>query len=54
MPFKSNKQRKYLFANNPEVAKKMAKRKNYECGGYVTIVIEPTMKKGKKNVKKKK
>lgn len=53
MPFKSNKQRKYLFAAKPEVARKMAKRKSYEHGGYVTIVIGPTMKKGKKNVKKK-
>ncbi len=53
MPFKSNKQRKYLFANKPEVARKMAKRKSYEHGGYVTIVIGPLMKKGKKNVKKK-
>ena len=53
MPFKSNKQRKYLFANKPEVARKMTKRKSYEHGGYVTIVIGPLMKKGKKNVKNK-
>ena len=27
MPFKSDKQRKYLFKNKPEVAKKFAKHK---------------------------
>ena len=53
MPFKSNKQRKYLFAAKPDVARKMAKRKNYECGGYLTIVIGQNMKKCKNNLKKK-
>ena len=28
MPFKSNKQRKYLFAAKPDVARKMAKKCN--------------------------
>ena len=46
MPFKSNKQRKYLFAAKPEVARKMAKRKSYGHGGFVTIVIGPLMKIG--------
>ena len=35
MPFKSEKQRKYLFANEPEIAKKWAKK--YSKGGYVVI-----------------
>ena len=35
MPFKSEKQKKYLFANEPEIAKKWAK--NYKNGGYVII-----------------
>ena len=33
MPFKSDKQRKYLFAKKPEVAKKLAKK--YAYGGTV-------------------
>ena len=33
MPFKSDKQRKYLFAKKPEVAKKLAKK--YRYGGHV-------------------
>jgi len=33
MPFKSEKQRKYLFANEPEIAKRWAK--NYKKGGFV-------------------
>ena len=51
MPFKSNKKRKYLFANKPRVAKKMAKKK-YGHGGVLTIVIA-SPKKGKKNNGKK-
>jgi|TARA_Y100001963_G_scaffold88031_1_gene121641 hypothetical protein len=35
MPFKSEKQRKYLFANEPEIAKKWAK--NYKHGGFVIV-----------------
>jgi hypothetical protein len=31
MPFKSEKQKKYLFANEPEIAKRWAK--NYKDGG---------------------
>lgn len=34
MPFKSDKQRKYLFAKKPEVAKKLAKKHAY--GGTVS------------------
>ena len=30
MPFKSEKQRKYLFANKPEIAKRWAKDYNTE------------------------
>lgn len=47
MPFKSDKQRKYLFAKKPEVAKKLAK-KDYEDGGIVTDdeVKKSRMKKG--------
>lgn len=33
MPFKSEKQRRYLWANEPEIARKWAK--NYKDGGYV-------------------
>ena len=33
MPFKSDKQRGYLFANEPEIAKKWAKE--YRAGGAV-------------------
>ena len=37
MPFKSEKQRKYLFANKPEIAKRWAK--DYKDGGF--IVVKP-------------
>jgi|TARA_B100000927_G_scaffold272479_1_gene250141 hypothetical protein len=52
MPFKSSKQRKYLFANKPGVAKKMAKKK-YGHGGSVLTIVIASPKKGKKNDKKK-
>ena len=51
MPFKSNKQRKFLFAEKPDVAKKFiehSKRKTYKHGGCVTIMIATPMKKEKK------
>ena len=32
MPFKSEKQKKYLFANKPKIAKRWAKE--YRVGGY--------------------
>ena len=35
MPFKSEKQKKFLFANKPEIAKRWAK--NYNKGGPVII-----------------
>ena len=35
MPFKSEKQRRYLFANEPEVAKKFAK--DYNMGGVASM-----------------
>ena len=35
MPFKSEKQRKFLFVNEPEIAKKWAK--NYKHGGFVIV-----------------
>ena len=33
--FKSEKQKKYLFANEPEIAKRWAK--NYKHGGFVIV-----------------
>jgi hypothetical protein len=36
MPFKSEKQKKFLFANKPEIAKKWAKK--YKKGGTVVKV----------------
>jgi len=33
MPFKSEKQRKYLFKNKPKVAKKFAKHSKKKKGG---------------------
>ena len=51
MPFKSDKQRKFLFAEKPEVAKNFvdhAKRKQYNKGGCITIMISTPMKKHKK------
>ena len=42
MPFKSSKQRKYLYANNPKVAKKFAK--DSKNGGK----IRKTARKGKR------
>ena len=51
MPFKSEKQRKYLWANEPKVAKKFvdhAKRKQYNKGGCITIMIATPMNKDKK------
>ena len=35
MPFKSEKQRKYLFANEPKIAKRWAK--DYKHGGFITV-----------------
>jgi len=37
MPFKSEKQRKFLFANEPKIAKRWAK--DYKHGGF--IVVKP-------------
>ena len=51
MPFKSNKQRKFLFAEKQDVAKKFvdhSKRKEYKHGGCITIMIATPMKKDKK------
>ena len=42
MPFKSEKQRKYLHANHPEIAQRW--EKNYKKGGS----IGENKKKGKK------
>lgn len=36
MPFKSAKQRKYLYAKKPKVAKKLAK---HSKGGVLTVVL---------------
>jgi hypothetical protein len=40
MPFESDKQRKYLYANKPEVAKQLAKHNSSKSGkmnkGYKT------------------
>ena len=35
MPFKSEKQKKFLFANKPEIAKRWAKK--YKNGGYIEV-----------------
>ena len=35
MPFKSEKQRRYLFANEPEIAKKWSKE--YNMGGVASM-----------------
>ena len=55
MPFKSEKQRKYLWANEPKIAKEWTQRygsrTKYEKGGCVTIMIATPMKKHK--IKKK-
>jgi len=40
MPFKSEKQRKYLFANEPKIAKQWAK--NYNDGGLAVPQIKAT------------
>tara|TARA_Y100001973_G_C5167594_1_gene317097 strand:- start:1077 stop:1238 length:162 start_codon:yes stop_codon:yes gene_type:complete len=53
MPFKSNKQRKFLFKNKPEVARKMSKKKYGHGGSVLTIVIASPKKGNKKNGKKK-
>ena len=49
MPFKSEKQRKFLWANEPKVAKawtqRYGSRTKYEKGGCVTIMITPPLKK---------
>ena len=37
MPFKSEKQRKYLHANHPEIAKRW--EKEYKDGGPVRVAI---------------
>jgi len=36
MPFKSEKQRKFLWANNPEVARRWAEK--YKKGGYAVTI----------------
>ena len=52
MPFKSEKQRKFLWANEPKVAKdwtqRYSSRTKYEKGGCVTIMITTPIKKHKK------
>ena len=55
MPFKSEKQRKFLWANEPKVAKdwtqRYSSRTKYEKGGCVTIMIATPIKKSKKKKK---
>ncbi len=55
MPFKSEKQRKYLWANEPKIAKEWTQRygsrTKYEKGGCVTIMIATPMKKHKNKKK---
>jgi len=55
MPFKSEKQRKFLWANEPEVAKawtqRYGSRIKREKGGGVSIMIVTPMKKDKKKRK---
>ena len=46
MPFKSIKQRKYLFANKPELAAKWAKEFGTKVGKSIKYK-KPTIKKGK-------
>tara|TARA_R110000787_G_scaffold193757_1_gene305276 strand:+ start:275 stop:445 length:171 start_codon:yes stop_codon:yes gene_type:complete len=36
MPFKSEKQKKFLFANKPEIARKFAKDSK-NSGGYILV-----------------
>ena len=52
MPFKSEKQRKYLWANEPKIAKEWTQRYGsrikYNKGGCITIMIATPMKKDKK------
>ena len=51
MPFKSEKQRKFLWANEPQVAKDWTKRYSSrikkEKGGCITIMIATPIKKNK-------
>ena len=51
MPFKSEKQRKFLWANEPQVAKDWTKRYSSrikkEKGGCITIMISTPIKKKK-------
>ena len=42
MPFKSEKQKNFLFANKPEIAKKWAKK--YKKGGSAKNLTVPQMK----------
>jgi len=42
MPFKSEKQKKFLFANKPEIAKKWASK--YSQGGLAQGVVRGTGK----------
>ena len=39
MPFKSEKQRKFLYANKPEIAKKFAvdSKNSKNSGGYIEV-----------------
>ena len=51
MPFKSEKQRKFLYANEPKVAKawtqRYGSRIKKEKGGCITIMLSTPMKKHK-------
>tara|TARA_R100001530_G_scaffold43220_1_gene32894 strand:- start:319 stop:486 length:168 start_codon:yes stop_codon:yes gene_type:complete len=51
VPFKSEKQRKYLHANHPEIAQRWEKK--YEKGGVVRIVIAKECGKVMPNKRKK-
>ena len=55
MPFKSEKQRKFLWANEPQVAKDWTKRYSSrikkEKGGCVSIMIVTPVKNNKKKRK---
>ena len=39
MPFKSEKQKKFLFANKPTIAKRWAEK--YKNGGTVVVKVKP-------------
>lgn len=46
MPFKSEKQRRYLFANEPELAKKWSNMYKNKIVGLGGVRKKPTLKKG--------